>query len=108
MRSASGPSPWPWKRPESRDVETHRAVLRLGLLGEPDPARELAVRLDCPGVAVHLEVLAEPIGLVRLAPPVGHARLADEGGERLEVGLGDRPKGHALARGAPEATFASD
>src|SRR5215211_5971504 len=76
-----------------RDVEAHRAVLGLRLLGEAEPAGELTARLDRPGVAVHQEVLAQPLGLVRLAPPVGHAGLANDRGEWLEVGLGDRPQG---------------
>src|ERR687898_2627011 len=71
-----------------RDVEGHRAVLRLGLLHEAEPADQLAVELDGPSVAVHAQVLVQPVRLVGLAPPACNARLADYLRQSLEIGFG--------------------
>src|ERR671911_2111569 len=74
-----------------RDVEGHRAVLRLGLLHEAEPADQLAVELDGPSVAVHAQVLAQPLRLVGLAPPACNARLADYLRQWLEICFGQGP-----------------
>src|SRR5918999_905025 len=79
------------------DVEPDRAVLRLGLLREAQPAGQLTVGLDRPRRTVHEQVLAQPPRLVGLAPPLGDPRLTDDVGEWLEVGVGDGAQRDAAA-----------
>src|SRR5215211_3024425 len=77
-----------WRRED--DVQAGVAVVGLGLLADPEPARERAPDLDGEGGAIVAQVATQLLPVAGGAPPLPHAGRRDDGGERFHVLVGER------------------